>query len=116
MFTPPQFHERTTEREWQSVVVEAAGYLGWLAIHFPRMQGNPTGWPDLILVGHGRTVYAELKTARGKVSDKQHEWHERLRAHGAEVHVWRPDDWPDVLRVLDKEQAVPCECSPSTRP
>ena len=52
------------------------------------------GFPDLVIVGT-RTVYAELKSAKGRLSPEQQTWLTRLRNTGAEVYVWRPADWLD---------------------
>lgn len=57
------------------------------------------GFPDLVLARE-RVVFAELKSERGKVQPEQSDWLERLRAAGAEAHLWRPSSWDDVVAVL----------------
>ena len=69
-----------TERELQDAVCELARLLGYLAHHsLPArtnrgwrtpLQGDP-GAPDLLLVGRGRVIHAELKAERGKLSNAQ---------------------------------------------
>ena len=89
-----------TEKQWQRLVTDTADLFGWMWEHFPQMVGNPRGHPDLDLLRDGVTIHAELKTENGKVSDDQEAWHARCREHGGVVYVWRPSDWPEVVRVL----------------
>jgi VRR-NUC domain len=92
-----------TEAQFQRTVIEAAMLLGWLVFHFPRMIGNPTGFPDLILIRDGVTIYRELKTPRGRVSAHQHLMHERLRDAGADVAVWYSTDWDAIEATLTRQ-------------
>lgn len=106
MSAPP----RLAEADWQSRVVDLAGLRGWRHVHF-RAARTTDGWrtpvsgplgagfPDLLLV-RDRVVFAELKSVRGRVTPEQRHVHDALRAAGAEVHVWRPVDWPQVQEVL----------------
>lgn len=82
------------------------------------------GFPDLVMARGGRIVFAELKAAKGRLSGEQKEW---LVALGGEfdgsvppdialrfqigsvqstsqiskwVRCWRPEDWPEIERVL----------------
>lgn len=47
------------------------------------------GTPDLYVALNGKTLWIELKTATGKLSDAQKDWHERFRAQGVQVVVCR---------------------------
>lgn len=89
-----------TEKQWQRLVTDTADLFRWKWFHFPQMIGNPKGFPDLILIKHGRTAYAELKTEKGKVSPDQQRVHEELAMCGVPVFVWRPSDWKMVVDVL----------------
>ena len=89
-----------TEKQWQRLVTDTADLFGWMWEHFPQMIGNPKGFPDLILIKDGRVIFAELKTQNGKISDDQKDWHARAADNGVRVHVWRPEDWPWLVRVL----------------
>lgn len=93
------------ERDFQRAVTEAAGYLGWVCVHFPAMQMNPSGWPDLICFKDGRTEIMELKTERGKLGPRQEEWLDRLREAGMSVNVFRPADWEQIEALLKGEAA-----------
>lgn len=98
-----------TEREFTSAVIELARLFGWRVAHFrpaqtargwrTPVQGDGIGFPDLTLVRE-RLILAELKTKRGKLSEKQTEWLDALRAAGVECHVWRPADWDEIERRL----------------
>jgi len=84
-----------TEARFQSVVVAAAKREGWLVYHTKYSLGSSPGYPDLHLVhpGRGLSMFRELKTETGKLSEHQQKWIEALRAAGADVDVWRPLDW-----------------------
>jgi hypothetical protein len=87
------------------------------------VQNVKAGFPDLFLIHRTEPhiIIAELKAAKGKIGPAQQEWLDRLstfaglvqsmHAHGRlpdrpviEVHVWRPEDWSDVERILLKHQ------------
>lgn len=59
------------------------------------------GWPDVtIAMPGGRTLYLELKTAKGIVKEEQRQIHLQLMALGHEVHVIR--SYRAFLEVLRK--------------
>jgi len=100
-----------TEAEFQAQVLQLARVYGW-KIHHDRpamsrdgrwathVQGD-AGFPDLVLAHprHG-TLYAELKTDKGKLSPAQVEWVQTLTDAGAEVHVWRPAQLDLIVKRL----------------
>jgi hypothetical protein len=76
------------------------------AYHTHDSRRSQAGFPDLVLVRPPRLIFAELKTAKGRVSPAQGEWLEDL-GHVAskvgpriEVAVWRPDDLQRIAEVL----------------
>jgi hypothetical protein len=96
------------EARLQRDIVELARRLGILVAHFGAAQvkpgvyvtqtmGDARGFPDLVLLSRYRVCYAELKDQRGRLSDAQARWLERLRGAGETVYVWRPRDWDDGL-------------------
>lgn len=89
------------EREWQQQVIDLARMYGWLVYHTFDSRRSEPGFPDLTLV-HSGVVFAELKTDRGRLSPAQEVWLSRLRAAGAEVHVWRPRDLDDVIGRISR--------------
>ena len=94
-----------TEKEFQSQVVDLAKTLGFRCYHPWLSIRSERGWPDLALFKPGRFLLAELKTDKGKVSDKQTEMLAELKAAGVEVHLWRPRDFDAIVEVLRSDQA-----------
>ena len=48
-------------------------------------MGVAAGWPDLMILAHGRAYGLELKRSKGKLSPAQIAAHDALRAAGCEV-------------------------------
>lgn len=101
------------ERTFQHQVIDLARTLGWRVAHFrpaqtqtgrwvTPVQADGAGFPDLVLVRGRRTIFAELKTDRGRLSSPQHEWIEALTEAGNEVYVWRPRVWDEVIACLSR--------------
>lgn len=57
------------------------------------VQGDGSGFPDLVIAGPGGLLIRELKSATGRSTAEQTAWHVALRAAGVDVCVWFPDDW-----------------------
>ena len=90
-----------SERDLTAYVRDVARMLGWRRYHTWLSKHSPAGFPDEVLVRRGRLVFAELKSASGKLSDEQRAWLEDLRAvPGLEVYVWRPKDMEAIAEVL----------------
>jgi len=88
-----------TEGQLQRQVLELARLRGWLAFHDYDSRRSESGFPDLVMVRE-RVVFAELKSATGRLSAAQRQWLDRLTTAGAEVYCWRPSDWDQVVEVL----------------
>ena len=90
-----------TERELQNNVVAMARALGWMPYHTFDSRRSEPGYPDLTLVhaDTGRVIWAELKTAKGRLRPAQVEWlgalREVARDRGLEVYCFRSMDWID---------------------
>lgn len=82
-----------TERELQNAVLELAGYLGWKCYHTFDSRRSQAGFPDLVLVKPGRLIFAELKSARGKLTNAQADWGAALLLALQDWYEWRPIDW-----------------------
>jgi hypothetical protein len=101
------------EAEFQQQVISLAKMYGWKVQHSRAVQtasgrwmtpiAGDAGFPDLVLVksnfdhaenytGKGGIIYAELKTAIGKVAEHQYAWIDALELAGGECYVWRPGD------------------------
>lgn len=91
-----------TEAELQKAIIEAAHVLGWKVAHFRPAQtkhgwrtpvsADGAGFPDLVLV-RDRVVFAEVKSATGKLGPAQEQWKAYLEWAKAEWHLWTPTDW-----------------------
>ena len=95
-----------SEQDLQDAVAECAQALGYLVFHqrpcrrtdgswYSAVQYSGVGFFDLTLIGRGRVVFAEIKSARGKVSPEQQRWHDHAKANGLDAVVWWPKDWLD---------------------
>jgi nicotinamidase-related amidase len=103
---------RISEAAFQSTVIALAKHHGWLVFHPLKAQNGrgqwrtatqgDTGFPDLVLAHHrAGVIFAELKSAIGKLSDRQIRWIGELKAAGAEVYVWRPGDLEEIKQILN---------------
>jgi len=86
------------------MVVAMAKALGWLCYHTYDARRCEPGFPDLVMLRPPRLVFAELKTARGRVKAAQQTWLDALRAAGAEAYLWRPGDADEVEAALRAHQ------------
>jgi hypothetical protein len=74
--------------------------LGWLVVY--HMQGplSYKGFPDLTALREGRTVYIEVKTAKGKLSTHQRAFREACEGHGGQYVVARCIE--DVAKAIER--------------
>jgi len=104
--------ENLLESEWQAQVLHLARLYRWRVHHCrPAMngrgrystpiQGHP-GFPDLVLSGHGRVLFVELKTdaTASKLTGEQAAWRDVLLAAGVEWFCWRPRHLGEVRETL----------------
>lgn len=90
-----------SERRFQALVVTASTLLGYRVYHTHDSRRSDKGWPDLVLCRPPRLIFAELKSATGKVKKEQREWLDLLGAcPGVEQYLWRPADWPLIEETL----------------
>ena len=91
-------------------IMRLAHRFNWRVAHFRTAQtsrgawvtpvaGDGAGYPDLCLV-RDRVVFAELKSATGRLSDAQTAWAESIHKAGGEFYVWYPKDWDEIERTL----------------
>lgn len=88
------------EAQWQQRITDTCDLYGLVWHHETDSRRSKAGFPDLVIVGNS-TIFAELKTDRGRVSTAQQFWLDRINEAGGEAVVWRPRDWDRVfLRLL----------------
>lgn len=97
-----------SEASFQGAILEYAALQGFLAYHTHDSRHSAKGYPDLTLVRGSRLLFAELKTDKGRVSLEQQVWLDALAGAGAEVHIWRPRDWTEILDTL-KRPPIPAQ-------
>lgn len=98
-----------SEAMFQKDVVRLATMYEWLVHHvrpgrygeFYKTDGLP-GMPDLVLISlrNRGVIFAELKTARGRLNENQLIVGKALMQNGAEYYVWRPNDMQDIADRL----------------
>lgn len=103
----PPMHD-ASEKLFQDKIVQIAKTCGWLTFHAVPHQVRPGVWrsdgpgfPDLVLA-HPRfgILFAEIKTAKGKLTDAQLQWRSAIIASGHRHEVWRPADMNLIVKVL----------------
>lgn len=95
-----------TEASFQKTVIDMARVLGWSCFHPRYSIGSDAGYPDLTMVHptHG-ALWLELKTRRGRISDAQRAWIDRLTAAGQRAYIVYPDQFDVIEALLRGEKA-----------
>lgn len=101
--TSAAYRDLASEAEFESAVIDLAVLLGWECFHVHDARRFWPGWPDWIAFQPGRHIWFELKRAGRQLEPAQLRWQERIREGGGECYLWRPDDWPEIERVLRGE-------------
>jgi hypothetical protein len=92
---------------------EAAKLGGWAFYHTWFSKRSGRGFPDLVLVHPSRgIIFAELKTARGRVRPEQAAWLDALRAAASSnravwVCLWRPEHLIAAAEFLLGQRSAP---------
>lgn len=109
---------KQTEEQFQQAVIQYAQLMGWRVYHTRNSKGSEPGFPDLFCVrAHfapngicesAECVIAELKSG-AKVTKDQQWWLAALDSLAINVrtYLWRPDDWPEINRVLARRRVTP---------
>jgi hypothetical protein len=72
-------------------IPNAAKRTQWAAQRAKR-EGMAAGFPDIVALAPGLVAFLEFKTAKGKLSDNQAEWLDRLHEMGFPCGVFRDAD------------------------
>jgi hypothetical protein len=112
---------KMTESQLMAAVLDLAKYRGLLVHHCrPARQADGSwrtpiqgakGFPDIVAVGLGGVLFAELKNDVLAPTPEQATWLGTLDAAGADARLWRPKDWlsgeiQDALARLAKPKAA----------
>ena len=89
---------------WRNNVAPIPIRRGREIVGMRRVDPHIVGMADILCVmkPSGRLLGIEVKTAKGKVTDKQKDWGERLEASGGKYLVAR--SWDEVENVLSMLQ------------
>lgn len=99
------------EAAFTTQVLGEAKRRGWRSAHFRPAQnargdwrtpvaGDGKGFPDVLCIRGDRVVIAELKGVGKYPEPAQRAWLDAWRGTSAEVYVWRPTDWDEIMEVL----------------
>jgi len=102
------------ESEFQLQVIEYAQIHKWRVAHFrpgrvlrggkeiyeTPIGADGRGFPDLLMLRGERAIVAELKIPPNDTTPEQDDWLKSFNAAHVTAVVWRPDDWPEIERVL----------------
>lgn len=69
------------------------------------VQGDGKGWPDVVVVGPGGSLFRELKAEGKYPTPEQKVWLAWLTAAGEDAGVWKPRDWHSG-RIQDELRAI----------
>lgn len=72
-------------------IPNAAKRTQWAAQRAKR-EGLATGFPDMMAIAPGKVAFLEFKSAKGRLSDNQGEWLDRLHGYGFPCGVFRDAD------------------------
>jgi hypothetical protein len=95
-----QLLSSVSEKKWQETVIGICKARGYLVYHTHDSRRCEPGFPDLVIVGHKRVIFAELKTIAGKVEPEQQAWLDALVSARQIVFIWRPGDLEEINAVL----------------
>lgn len=91
---------KLTEKQFQQRIVDLCRVLGLKCYHTYDSRKSVPGFPDLVIVGPNRLIFAELKSSTGVVSAAQQDWIDSLIAAGQDAYIWQPEDWPVIESML----------------
>ena len=85
--------EALSEAHLQTLVTDTCDLMKLRWHHETDSRKSKPGFPDLVIVGPGGTLFRELKKQHGRVRKDQKDWLEDLTKAGADAAIWRPSDW-----------------------
>ncbi len=89
-----------SEKAWQQQIVDLAESQGYWGYHAFNSERSEPGFPDLVLLREGRTIFAEVKRMGEHLTPEQAMVCDLLLGNGLEVYAWWPDDEEEVTAVL----------------
>ena len=90
------------EREIRKQIQDYLRWTGWFVYYNLAGLGSYPGLSDLVAVKDGRVVHIEVKTPKGRQSDRQKRFQQNLEAAGGEYILAR--SVADVEHLGGKKQ------------
>ena len=75
------------ENKIQKKIIDKLKKDGYFVIKIIR--SNINGIPDICAIKNGKTIFIEVKTEQGKLSELQKIMIKKLKENGIEVFVWK---------------------------
>lgn len=99
------YRDTMSEADLQEMIREAAILNGWMVYHAYDSRRTTAGFPDLVLIRDGVLIFAELKSAKGRLSEDQGIWIRALnQIHKTRAYIWRPADVDEIVEMLQSER------------
>jgi len=117
--TPEEFRAMVRagwdEAEFQRNLIEMANNLGWRVASFRKVRvqrkngrvywetpvaADGRGFPDTLMIKGRRLLISEQKVGHNTTTPEQKLWLNAFEQVGAEVHVWKPEQWREIERTL----------------
>jgi len=73
------------EANLQFAIIKHLEKIGWYPVKI--IQSNKNGWPDLQAHSGGHTVFIEVKSEKGRVSELQKYRHQQLAKQGFHIII-----------------------------
>ena len=88
---------------WQGDLVYSKEYKQTVLINLRKIDGLPKGFSDLCGVrkSDGRAVFIEVKTKRGRASEKQKQFLSKMREYGAIAGIARSEE--EAIKLIEEE-------------
>jgi hypothetical protein len=94
-----------SEKAFMAAILELARWTGWKAYHVYDARRSEPGFPDAVLVRDTSLIFAELKTATGRVTPAQQAWLDALgHVRQVETYLWRPNNWDSIEQRLQRRR------------
>lgn len=96
------------EKDFQAEVVKVARLFGYLCHHQYDARKSEPGVPDLLIVGHGRCIHAELKRQGGRYTPAQRMWLAALLGAPCEVYTFVDgvNDMREIAEILNPSRGA----------
>ncbi len=84
--------QRLPENQIQSMIIQMLRQFGWFVVKIHQSLGSYKGIADLYVLKDGRSIWIEVKTPRGRLSEHQERFRDDVGVHGGEFIVARGID------------------------